>query len=218
MPPVNEHDHSGLEAAATLELASALCARFCHDLSSPLGTLAGTLELAGEDEEHAEEALSIAREAAGAMVGRLQLLRAAWAGDGGPMDRARLQELAAGLPGRVRADLDGLADLTFDGATARVLLNLLLLGAEALPAGGCVALAGDPASGVIVTVAGPSVAWHAGLGPILLDPAARHPSEPRTVQMPLTARLAHAAGLRLSFLLAGSPGPHSAPQLLLAPL
>ena len=47
-----------------LELASALCARLCHDISSPLGTLSGTLELAHEEPEQAEEALALAAESA----------------------------------------------------------------------------------------------------------------------------------------------------------
>ncbi len=198
-----------------LELASALCARLCHDVSSPLGTLSGTLELAIDSPEDAAEALAIASEAAAALVARLQLLRAAWAGDCGPMGRARLAELAAGLPPRVKAELGGLADVTFDGKVARILLNLLLLGAEALPGGGQVALAGEPGDGIILAVSGPSVLWNAGLAAILLDPSAAFPSEPRTIQMPLTARLVRAAGLRLSFLLAADD-PRGAPRLLLA--
>lgn len=214
-PMPNDHDR------ICLELASALCARLCHDLANPLGTLSGTLELALEEPEEAAEALSIAGEAAAAMVARLQLLRAAWAGDCGPMGRAGLAELAAGLPPRVKPVLDGLADVTFDGRVARVLLNMLLLGADALPFGGHVALAGRPDAGIVLTVSGPSVRWNAELASVLLDPAGGHGSTPRTVQMPLTARLATAAGLRLSFLLApgaGSQDPQSAPALLLAPV
>ncbi len=185
-------------------------------MSSPLGTLSGTLELAIDSPEDAAEALAIASEAASALVARLQLLRAAWAGDCGPMGRTRLGELAAGLPPRVKADLAGLADITFDGEVARILLNLLLLGAEALPGGGQVALAGDPREGIILAVNGPSVRWTSGLAAVLLDPPAAFPSEPRTIQMPLTARLVRAAGLRLSFLLAAD-GQGGAPRLLLAP-
>ena len=211
MSATAEHD------SMSLELASALCARLCHDISSPLGTVVGTLELVGDDPEQTEEALSIASDSAGSLVTRLQLLRAAWAGDCGPMGRARLSELSAGLPPRVKADLGELADINFDGSLARILLNLLLLGADALPAGGQVALSGEPGSGIVLTVTGRSVIWNAGLAAILLNPLAPHASEPRTVLMPLTARLAHAAGLRLSFLMAAAPSPDNAPRLLLAP-
>ncbi len=204
------------QQSLSLEFASALCARLCHDISSPLGTLSGTLELAAEQPEEAEEALAIAGEAAAALVARLRLLRAAWAGDSGPLERSQIEELAGGLPARVRTDLAGLTDTVFDGQTARLLLNLVMLGAEALPAGGEVALSGGLPAGIVLAVSGPSVAWHAGLGPAMLDLAAA-PGEPRAVQIPLTLRLVQAAGLRLSFLLPSVPGPRGAPRLLLAP-
>ncbi len=204
----NDHDR------ICLELASALCARLCHDLSQPPRHARGTLELALEEPEQAAEALSIAGEAAASMVARLQLLRAAWAGDCGPMGRAGLAELAAGLPPRVRPSWTGWPTARFDGRVARILLNLLLLGADALPFGGHVALAGRPDPGIVLTVSGPSVRWNAELAACLLDPARGHGSTPRTVQMPLTARLATAAGLR-SVVPAGAlrgPGPQSAPR------
>lgn len=200
-----------------LELASALCARLCHDLSSPLGTLSGTLDLVADEPDNAAAALSVAGETAVTMVARLKLLRAAWAGDCGPLNRGRIADLAAGLPPRVRVSLDGLQSEPFNGPVARVLLNLLLLGGDALPMGGTVMLAGDAQGGIVVTLEGQSVRWDAGLAAALLDPALLPPSEPRTVQMPLTIRLAQAAGMRLSFLMAATPGPRSGPRLLLAP-
>lgn len=211
MKPATDHDH------LFLEFASALCARLCHDISSPLGTLAGTLELAAEDPQQAEEALAIAGEAASSLVNRLQLLRAAWAGDCGPMDRTRLGELASGLPHRVQVDLSGLTEGTFNGALSRIMLNLLLLGADALPTGGTVGLSGEAGTGIIVTVTGRSVVWNADLAAALANPALLVSSEARTVQMPLTIKLARAAGFRLSFLMAAAAGPHHAPRLLLAP-
>ncbi len=211
MSPVTQHDRM------CLDLVSALCARLCHDISSPLGTLAGTLELATEEPDQAEEALSLAGESTTYLINRLQLLRAAWAGDCGALTRARLAELAAGLPGRVKAVLDDLAPGPFDPPLARVLLNLLILGSEALPMGGVVALAGNPDSGIVLTVEGRSVRWDAGIAGALLDPSSVQATDPRMVQIPLTARLAHAAGLRLSFLVAATEGPNSAPRLLLAP-
>ena len=200
-----------------LDLVSALCARLCHDISSPLGTLAGTLELATEEPDQAEEALSLAGESATYLINRLQLLRAAWAGDCGPLTRTRLAELATGLPSRVRTVLDDLAPGPFEGPLARIMLNLLLLGSETLPMGGTVALAGEPDLGIVLTVEGRSVRWDAGTAAVLLDPFTVRDMDPRTVQMPFTSRLVHAAGMRLSFLVAATEGPNSAPRLLLAP-
>ncbi len=205
------------EPQATLsQLADALCARLCHDLASPLGTLMNALELMADDPAAAADALALASEAALGMGRRLKLLRAAWAGDCGPLDAAGLADLALGLPPRVRAELGGLHPGEHDGAAARVLVNLLLLGAEALPRGGAVSLSGQPGGDILVMVQGASAAWPAALWAALADPAAGA-FEPRHVQPPLVAMLARAAGLRLSVLMPAGSGSSAAPPLLLAP-
>ncbi len=203
--------------ATFTQLAEALCARLCHDLAGPLGTLMNTLELMIEDPATTPDALPLASEAALGMARRVRLLRAAWAGDCGPLDAAGLAELAAGLPPRVTAELGGLHPGKHEGPAARVLVNLLLLAAEALPRGGAVSLSGQPGGDILVAVQGASAAWPAALWTALADPAGAA-FEPRDVQPPFVVMLARAAGLRLSALMpAGSASP-SAPPLLLGPL
>jgi hypothetical protein len=72
-----------------------------------------------------------------------------------------------------------------------------------LPRGGSVSLAGS-AEDVIITIAGPQAAWPSGLAACLADEATAFASltGARALQMPLTALLAHALGLRLSVLMA----------------
>ena len=181
-----------------MRLADALCARLCHDLSSPLGTLTGALEMVADDPSSIEDALPIATETAAAMVGRLRLLRAAWAGDCGPLGVTDLAALAAGLPSRVRTELGGLRGAPFDGRLARALLNLVLLGAEALPRGGVVTLAGGAGEDILLTVAGKAAVWPAGLDQALVDPSGVSLDNPRAVQAPVTVMLARAAGRRLA--------------------
>ena len=188
------------------DLASALCARLCHDLASPLGALAGALEVAIDDPAHGAEALDLADDAARGLVQRLSLLRAAWAGDCGGLDRAQLTDLARGLPGRVTADLSGLAPGPFTPAISRLLLNAMLLAADALRRGGAVVLAGSAEHGVTVEAQGASAAWHGDLATALHDPARLPPPEPRTVQLPLVLELAKQAGMRLSSALATGQG------------
>jgi histidine phosphotransferase ChpT len=197
-----------------LMIAETLCARLCHDFAGPLGTVMGGLELMTGGQGVKAQALQLASDAAVAMGGRLRLMRAAWTGDCGPLDAAQLGALAAGLPARVRADLTGLQGGPFEPAVARVLLNLLLLGAEALPKGGTVALAGRPGSDVLATIAGARAAWPAELPAAMA--AASPLDDPRTVQTPLVVLLARSAGLRLSVLMAPG-GTDAAPPLLLAP-
>ncbi len=203
-----------------LRLAELLAARLCHDLSGPLGTLAGTIELAGEDPALAGEALTLASASAAALAARLRLVRAAWSGDHAPMRCGQIETLLAGLPPsrRLRIDLSGIdPEPEFPPAAARLLINALMLGAESLPAGGVLSGHGSPAGEVILTLAGPGAAWPPGFAACLVDPeqAWAALSGPRALQMPLTALIAHAAGLRARLLL-GGPVTAGPPPLLLA--
>ncbi|WP_158742545.1 histidine phosphotransferase family protein [Acidisphaera sp. L21] len=209
-------DTSSSDRQYRMQLADALCARLCHDLASPLGTLMNALELAADDPDSLEDALPLANETAVEMGSRLRLLRTAWAGDCGPQSTAQLVELAAGLPSRVKADLSDLPATTFDGPVARALINLLLLGAEALPRGGVVALSGSGSGEILVTVSGKAAAWPAGLPQALIDPMSVSLDNPRAVQPPITVLLAQDAGRRLSILMTPNPDPNAVPPLLLA--
>ena len=199
-----------------MRFAEALCARLCHDLSSPLGTLTGALEMIADDPSALEDAMPIATETAAAMVGRLRLPRPRGAGDCGPLSIDQLAELAAGLPSRVSTRLDGLRGSPFDGRLSRALLNLLLLGTEALPRGGVLTLASGEGNGILLTVTGKSAAWPAGLAQALVEPGGVPLDNPRAVQPPVTVLLAQAAGRRLS--MAGAAvDAETPPPLLLAP-
>ena len=191
-------------------LAELIAARMSHDLSGLIGTLAAALDLATEETPAASEALSLAADAADELVTRLRLLRAAWAPAGDPLDLPALRALANGLPGaaRLRIALAALPDDTaFAPGVARMVLNLLLLGTESLPAGGEVALAGT-ATNLVVSIAGPGAAWPKGLPDCLSSEANAWAAvqDARTLQVPLTALLARSLGLRLS-LLPGDPLP-----------
>jgi histidine phosphotransferase ChpT len=207
-----------------LRLAELLAIRLCHDLSGPLGTLMGSLEMVNDDPEESGEALALAGEVATSLARRLRLFRAAWGGSIAAQSPADLEALAAGLPNaqRVAVDLGRLrAGSDIPPAAARLLLNVLLLAGESLPAGGSITVAGEPAGDIMVAIAGARAAWPAGLAAMLTSEDAAWaavgrpgPDGPRLLQGPLTALLAHAAGIRLSML---QGGPSEAPPLLLSP-
>ena len=194
--------------------SDSLCARLCHDLAGPLGTLMGALELAADDPSSAADSLELATRAATRMVLRIRLLRAAWGGDCGALSAPALAELAAGLPERVRVELDGLTG-EFAAPVARVLVNMLLLGIEALPRGGAISLRGAPGEAVLLEVKGSPARWPAGLARALADPAGAVLDDPRGVQGPLAVGLARLAGLRLSLLVPAGGAPAGAVPLLL---
>jgi histidine phosphotransferase ChpT len=200
-----------------LHVAELLCARMVHDFSGGVGVLSNLLELAFEKPERAAEPLMLANDTAQQLVQRLKLLRAAWGPTSEPLPLDRLRDLAVGL-GQTRCvvNLDGLpANTVFSEQAGRLLLNLLLLAADSLPAGGEVAVSGN-ANDLVVAVAGPRAAWPNGLASCIANPAEawRVLEDPRRVQMALTVLLATQFGLRLTLLMAGMPNP--APPLRLA--
>jgi histidine phosphotransferase ChpT len=206
-----------------LRLAELLCVRLCHDLSGPLGALIGILDLAREEVPDSET-VSLAEETAGELAQRLKLLRAAWGRASDNLDKARLQEFAAGVVSgrRVQLDLDGLApNRLFSPEAGRVLLNLLLLAAECLPGGGMIALADAPSNGVLLTISGARAGWPPGFSRWLTDLDAVVEAilaDPRRLQAPLTALLVQGYGYRLSMLMPASAVGESelSPPLLLS--
>jgi histidine phosphotransferase ChpT len=199
-----------------VRLTELVTARMCHDLSGLLGSLLGMLELLAE-EIGATEAMSISTDTANALILRLKLLRAAWAGQPEPLDLPRLAALAQGLATRrVTLDLSGLPETTvFPAAMGRLVLNLLLLAAESVPQGGVLRLDGG-ANDLIARLVGPNAAWPAGLIGMLADGATAQQAleSPRTVLPPLTALMARHHGLSLTSLLPSGPTPLPPPLRL----
>jgi histidine phosphotransferase ChpT len=206
----------------TRRLMELTCARLCHELSGLAGTLAGVIDLAAEEAPAAAESLSVGRDAASELIQRLKLLRAAWGPDGGPdgapMALVDLLSLARGRPNAHRVAIDASAlppDTVFNPPAGRLALNILLLASECLPRGGTVSLLGSAAD-LFVAIAGPQAAWPSGFAGCLANEAAAVAAltDARAVQMPLTAVLSHALGLRLSILIAVAPGAGAPPLRL----
>jgi histidine phosphotransferase ChpT len=204
-------------ASDPLRLAELICARMSHDLGGTVGTLAGALELA-EDPAVATEALALAYQAAAELRQRLELQRAAWGPTAGPLDLAALRALAEGSPHARRSAIDVSAlpeDTAFSAPFARVVLNLLLLAGDALNGSGEVTLAGS-GTDLIVAIAGPRAAWPSGMAGCLASEATAWAAlrDARSLQMPFTALLARAFGLRLTLLMSAGPGGPAPPLRL----
>jgi histidine phosphotransferase ChpT len=203
-----------------LLLAETLAVRLCHDLSGQVNALTGCMEILREEAD--PEALALAGDAADMLARRLRLARAAWGRTGGPMSVAEWRQLAEALARRnVVFALDEVDPTEhFAPAAARLTLNLLILAAESLPAGGVIEVAGQPGQDLMVRISGPRAAWPAGLAGMLADPdlawESLRQADPtmasRALQAPLTALIAHAEGLRISMLM--GPQAEAAPPLL----
>lgn len=207
-----------------LRIAELVCARLCHDLSGPVGSLVGSTEILCETpalaEELAEEAVALVGEAASELGKRLVMLRAAWTTSTSEMGPAQIGALVAGLPGarRLKMDVSGLDQTElYPPALARVLINVLMLAAEGLPRGGTVALTGSRGRGVAAVIAGEQAAWPAGFAASLVDPmpVLLRLENARELQAPLTVLIARAAKVKLSLMMAGSTPDKGAPPLFI---
>ena len=200
-------------------LAELLCARICHDLSGPVGSLMGVIELAFEESASESESLAVAGQAATVLRARLELLRAAWAGELGTLELGEIKRLTKGIPNGTRTMLDttGLsATVVFPAAQGQLILNALLLAGESLPGGGSIAISGDPDQDLMVTIAGPRAAWPAAFVACLTneDAAWAALTSARTVQGPMMALIARKLGLDVSLLMPIGQNDGPAPLLL----
>ena len=198
------------EAIRLIELTAA---RLCQDIPNLPGPAPEGVDH-GVGGTHEAALRQLTQQGHGKLLGqtpdhrlwRSKLLRAAWGPEESPLPYEEILLLAAGLPEGVIIEPSGLdAGCVFPPHTGRIVLNLLLLAAESLPSGGTVMLAGS-ADDLFLRIVGPACAWPAGMAACMVDEAAAcaEMTGDSGAQMPLTTLLAHASGIRLSFLLTSS--------------
>lgn len=126
-----------------LKVAQFLCSRLCHDLAGPVGAVSAGLELLDEGAGDAAGALALVADSAREMTRRLAFFRMAFglgAGAGGGIALDEARDLAVDLLAEGRVTLDWPPDTsrerTVPAAALKLVLNLVLLGAESLPRGG----------------------------------------------------------------------------------
>ncbi|MBR0648483.1 hypothetical protein GXW78_02310 [Roseomonas terrae] len=195
---------------ADIALARIVGLRLCHDLGGVVGTIGNALDMmpgAGG------EAATLAQDAAEVLRCRLVLWRAMLGGQGEATLRDTVALLKGQLAGgRAEADLG-----TLDPAQrlaepiVPVVLAAMLMGGEALPRGGLVRLAGDPAQELAIWPDGQRAAWPASLVRAL---AGEMPPDPmgREVTVVWLCTVAATAGVRLS--IAMPPGQEIGPLMV----
>jgi histidine phosphotransferase ChpT len=192
-----------------LVLAQDLCARLCHDLVGPLGTVGGAMALLEEEPDAAE----LAQEAAGVLRRRLEFWRAACGAGTGPLDLATLGTLVEGVLAGGRARLDSSAlppDRVLPAPVAQLVLVAAMLAAEGLPRGGVVRLAPEGGEALALRLDGAQAAWPPALAASLQGQAG---AGPRAVLGAMLPRLAGLAGWTAGLVPGAEP-----PALVLSPL
>jgi len=196
-------------AVNSLDFASLLCSRLCHDLMSPVGALNNGIELLADetDPDMRDKCLELLGDSARATANKLKFFRLAFGAGGGFGDEIDTREARAALEGLFGGE--GKIELGWvveneklPKGAVRLLLNLALLAGDALVRGGRLDVGAERGDGEIelaVRAEGPR---------ILLDPALRETLatggkgviEPRAAGAWLAHSLAAEAGgsIRLS--------------------
>jgi len=143
-----------------LRVLELICARFCHEMVSPVGAINNGVELLSEDDpDFVRDAVALIGQSARTASKRLQFYRFAY-GTSPTAANATPKDLLLGLleGGKVTADWGvGLARLPPEWL--RIACNLAVVAAETLPRGGRIVLrpAEGEAPGVIAESAGETV-------------------------------------------------------------
>jgi histidine phosphotransferase ChpT len=132
----------------SLDLTALVCSRVCHDVISPVGAIVNGLEVLADekDESMKEVALDLIKKSAVQASARLQFARLAFgaAGSAGAqIDLGDAAEVAKGFLEDDRLKLEwNLPRVLLPKNRVKLLLNLLMIGATAIPRGG--KLTADP--------------------------------------------------------------------------
>jgi histidine phosphotransferase ChpT len=124
--------------------AAQMCARIAHDLISPIAALGTAIEVL-DDPDNAdmhEDAIELVKTSARQASGKLQFLRLAFGAGGsapGVIGVDQLKTLTDGIYGDAKAEIIWNTDRDgIEKDAARLLLNLIMLGVQAVPRGGSV--------------------------------------------------------------------------------
>jgi histidine phosphotransferase ChpT len=139
----------------SIDFASLLCSRLCHDLVSPIGALTNGVELLADENDPAMRAqcMSLLEDSARQAANRLKFFRLAFGAGGGYGAEVDVREIKAAIEGLFSPDKVALEwmvpAVTLPKSAVKTLLNLALLAGEALLRGGTLSLAAELAGGHI---------------------------------------------------------------------
>ena len=161
----------------SLELASLLASRLCHDMLSPVGALSNGLELLAEekDPEMRKRCFELLEQSAKISADKLKFFRLAFGAAGGFGDMVGVEEpralVDALASNNARVSVNwALGVAAMPKPAVKVLLNFALLGMEALVRGGTLDVGAESrggASEIVVRAAGPRIAFDQAIGAAL---------------------------------------------------
>jgi histidine phosphotransferase ChpT len=151
----------------SVDFASLLCSRLCHDLLSPVGALNNGLELLADehDPEMRARCLELLSDSAKASANKLKFFRLAFGAAGGFGETVDSREARAAIEGLFgeghKVKLGWLVeDATLPKPAIKVLLNLALIAGDALVRGGQLDVGAESIDGqveIVVRADGPRI-------------------------------------------------------------
>lgn len=187
-----------------IDLASLLCSRLCHDLLSPVGALSNGLELLADekDPEMRKRCFELLEQSAKASADKLKFFRLAFGAAGGFGDQVSVNEARAlvdalvGANARVSVNwmfgVDSLAK-----PAVKTMLNLALIGLDALVRGGTLDIGAEVRDGnteIVVRAAGQRIAFDATIGQALEGTLPAQELASRTAPAAMIQQLAASIG------------------------
>lgn len=199
---------SSMEISA-LDLASLLCSRLCHDLLSPVGALSNGLELLAEekDPEMRKHCFDLLDQSARISADKLKFFRLAFGAAGGfgemvPVHEARsVIDALVGNNDRITVNW-ALASDSLPKPGIKTLLNLALIGIEALVRGGTLDIGAelrDGATEIVVRATGARIAFDPDIGRALDGTLPVRDLSSRTAPAAMIRQLAETLGGGLQF-------------------
>jgi histidine phosphotransferase ChpT len=199
---------SGPIALEPLDLAALLCSRVCHDLISPVGAIMNGIEVMEDDsdEETKTFALDLIKKSARTASAKLQFCRLAFgaAGSAGAqIDTGDAEKVARGMFDDEKTKIIwNLPRVLLPKNRVKLLLNMLLVAAHAIPRGGSLAV--DPigdgeAMGFKVSASGMNARVPQAMPNLLSGQTANGPVDAHAIQPFYAGMLARNCGLDIAF-------------------
>lgn len=190
---------------SSVDFASLLCSRLCHDLLSPVGALNNGLELLADehDPEMRARCIELLGESARASANKLKFFRLAFGAAGGFGETVDTREARTAIEGLFadskRLQLGWLVEQpVLPKSAIKVMLNLALIAGDALVRGGQLDIGGethdDGTVEIVVRAAGPRIVLDAELRDALTGGTADGQLTPRAAAAHLVYALVNEGG------------------------
>ncbi len=163
-----------MNASTSVDLASLLCSRLCHDLLSPIGALNNGLELLADerDPQMREKCIELLEQSARVSADKLKFFRLAYGAAGGYGEMVEVAEPRAAIDAligenkRIEANW-ALAQDKLPKDAVKVLLNFAHIAIDALVRGGTLDIGAEMRDGqteIVVRASGAKIAFDEDIG------------------------------------------------------